>query len=58
MSEVTVTMEFDRETKRTRRYAEQSDDPVIGTLYVPKSTLAEALGDPEPRTITVTVAAP
>lgn len=55
MSAIIVVMEFDRETKRTRRYTETADEPLIGTLYVPKSTL-EQLGEPEPQKLSVTVA--
>src|SRR5215469_7817231 len=55
MSEVVVTMEFDRETLRTRRYTENTDEPLIGTLYVPKATLNK-LGSPQAEKLTVTVA--
>lgn len=55
MSAVIVVMEFDRETKRTRRYAETGDEPLIGVLYVPKSTLKK-LGEPEAQKLSVTVA--
>lgn len=42
----TINFEFDRETKGTKRYAEQTEDPrpVIGTLYVRKD-VAENLPD-------------
>lgn len=58
MSEIHVVLEFDRGTKRTRRYVEDAADPaeaLIGTLYVPKSTLRR-LGEPEPQRLSVTVA--
>jgi hypothetical protein len=55
VSAIVVVMEFDRETKRTRRYIETAEEPLIGTLYVPKSTL-EQLGEPEPEKLSVTIA--
>ena len=51
-------MQFDKETQRTRRYQEVTAPdlaPKIGTLYVPKTTLAE-LGDPAASQISVTIA--
>lgn len=53
-----VLMQFDKETQRTRRYQEVTAPdlaPKIGTLYVPKTTLAE-LGDPAASQISVTIA--
>jgi hypothetical protein len=52
-----LSFEQDKETKGTRRFAEQAPDgerPTIGSIYVVKSALAE-LGDPT--TVTVTVEA-
>lgn len=54
MSTVTVVVEFDRETTNTRRYIEVANEPLIGTLYVPKSTLKQ-LGDPAPEKLSVTL---
>lgn len=49
---VTVPMTVDRDTKNTRRYAADSDDAAVSTLYVNKDAFAQM-----PDTITVTVAA-
>jgi len=51
---LTVTVHKERETKRTWRYAEAGDPEqhVLGTLYVPKDTLAK-LGDPDSLTVTM-----
>ncbi len=35
--EKTVRLIYERDTKRTYRFHEESDDPVVGTLYVKKS---------------------
>lgn len=35
----TLHFKLDRETKGALRYAEQSDNPVVGTLYVRKWAL-------------------
>jgi hypothetical protein len=43
---IDVVLELEKETKRTIRYVEPGDDPRVGTIYVPKSTLAE-LGNPK-----------
>lgn len=51
-SGVKVTMVVDRDTKNTRRYAAESDDAPIDTLYVKKGAFKTM-----PDTITVTVAA-
>ena len=50
-----LTLDFivERETKRTMRFQEASEHPVIGTLYVQKGALAE-LGNPETLTVTLT----
>jgi hypothetical protein len=56
MSDGKVTVQFDkeRETKNTVRYAEAGEEGRLGTIYVPKSTLAE-IGEPD--TIRVTIEA-
>jgi hypothetical protein len=41
---IDVIMVKDKETKNKVRFAEQSDDPKIGTVYVPKEH-ADGLGD-------------
>jgi hypothetical protein len=54
---VTVTLIQDKETENTIRFQEPkspSKPALIGTLYVPKTTIAD-LGNPS--SITVTVAA-
>lgn len=32
-----LAFRFERETKRTYRFQEESEDPIVGTLYVQKS---------------------
>lgn len=46
MAQGKVTLQFkrDKDTKNKIRYAEQADEPVVGSLYVRKSD-AEKLGD-------------
>lgn len=36
-----LEFEFEKETKGTLRFKEKADEPVIGTLYVKKSSLKE-----------------
>ena len=55
---VSVTLTQDKVTKNTVRFVEAGDSPLIGTLYVPQSTLRSQFGvkgDEYPRTITVSV---
>jgi hypothetical protein len=47
---------FSNETKGTRRYSEDADDPKIGTIYLKKAFAAE-IGNPESFTVTITPAA-
>ena len=35
--ELKVAFRFERETKRTYRFMEESDEPVVGTLYIQQS---------------------
>ncbi|MFQ6128652.1 MAG: hypothetical protein ACE5QW_07100 [Thermoplasmata archaeon] len=35
--EVTLTFRYERDTKRTYRFQEESENPIVGTLYVQKS---------------------
>lgn len=56
MSDVTVTLVVDKETKNTVRYAEGGDAPRIGMLYIPKHTITE-MGSPERITLRVAAAA-
>ena len=55
---VTVTLEFEKATKNTIRFAEvlasELDAPVIGTIYVPKATLKQ-IGWAEGKPLTVTI---
>lgn len=53
---LTLTFQFERETKNTRRYSEVAEDgeAVVGTLYVQKSAL-DGLGDGD-LTVTITPA--
>jgi hypothetical protein len=41
-----ITLVREKETKSMVRFAEPHDQPVLGTIYVPKSTLAR-LGNPD-----------
>lgn len=52
-TKITVKMAKAKETKGTWMYAEDGDDPKIGTLYVKKATV-ESLGKPESIEITIT----
>jgi hypothetical protein len=55
MEKITVRFVKERETKNTVRFAEQHDDtedPVVGTLYVKKSAVAR-LGNPESLTVEI-----
>ena len=49
-----LIFKFEKETKNTVRYQEQSESVVIGPLYIQKS----ALGESHPQEITVTVGVP
>lgn len=42
----TIYFSVDRETKGTFRYAEEGDDPIVGTLYVRKPAYNK-LGGPQ-----------
>lgn len=35
--EVDLTFRYERDTKRTYRFQEESENPVVGTLYVQKN---------------------
>ena len=50
--EKTVRMVYERDTKRTYRFQEDSDDPLIGTLYVKKSAFRQ-----RPEKVEVTIKA-
>jgi hypothetical protein len=54
MEPIKVTFSLLRETPGTYRYAEEGDQPVLRTLYIPKPYLR---GQAPPRRITVTVEA-
>jgi hypothetical protein len=43
---IRVVLEREKETKRTVRYAEPGEDQLVGTLYVPKTTLDRLGGAP------------
>lgn len=54
MEPITLTFEFERETKNTNRYNEKvvgDAKPIIGSLYINRSALPE--GDVGPRTVTL-----
>lgn len=50
MATHTLTFRFDKETKGTWRLAEESDTPVVGSLYLQKDQVPE-----RPETATVTI---
>ena len=50
-----LTFKKDKETKNTVRYAEQGDEPVVGTLYLQKSAV-EKLGNPDTLKVTIEAA--
>jgi len=54
MTEKKIFIEFkvEKETKNTIRYQEDSDDPIIRTLYIQKKT-AKELGNPEKLIVTI-----
>lgn len=54
MDKVTLEFEVEKETTRTIRFDEKSVIPVIGKLYVQKSTL-EKLGWPDKLRVTIEV---
>lgn len=54
--ELTVEMEFVKDTLTTRVFKENTDGlPKLGTLYVPKATLKYELGNAAPDKIAVTI---
>jgi hypothetical protein len=50
-----VELVREKETKGTFRYAEESEHPLIGMVYIPKSTL-DQLGNPERLKVTLEAA--
>lgn len=50
---ITLTFSLERETKGTFRFAEDGDEPKVGTLYVKKSVF----GSKAPDALTVTIEA-
>ncbi len=48
--EMKATFKFERETKRTYRYLEEADAPVVGTIYIRQSAL-----DHRPNRIEITI---
>ena len=44
MPESTIKFRFERDTKNTRRFAEEGDAPLIGTLYVSRIGLRSLFG--------------
>lgn len=49
---ITINFSFERATKNTYRFHEESDNPIIGTLYVKKSAFPN--GQPSKLLITAT----
>ena len=47
-----VTFSFERDTKTTKRYSENSDEPIVGTLYLKNKAVAE-LGNPDAVRVTI-----
>ena len=52
MADITITFDFERETKNTFRFAETGDNQQVGTLYVQKSAFG---GGAAPSSVTVTI---
>ena len=52
---VELSFTKERETKNTVRFSEDSENPVVGTLYIQKSA-ANDLGNPDNLTVTITAA--
>lgn len=54
-----IEFEFEKDTKNARRFAEVTEgefaEPLIGSLYVKKSALADLNGGSLPETVTVTL---
>lgn len=48
---MTITFTYERDTKRTYRYKEDSDNPIVGTLYMSKASL----GDNPPKKLIVEI---
>ena len=59
MTDITIQLKKERETKNTIRFEEMENEegnpPLVGTLYVQKWAL-KRLGDPEMLTLTLTPA--
>ena len=51
---LTIKLVVDKETKNTIRFAEVGEEPKVGVIYIPKSTLSE-FGIDESKGITVTI---
>lgn len=54
MADLKLRFKLERETKRTKRFAEVADEgeEQVGTIYLQKTTLT-AMGDPEEIEVTV-----
>ncbi len=52
---IEITFALDRPTKNTVRYAEVSDSPIVGTLYVQKTAI-EKMGNPKSIKVTIEAA--
>ena len=55
-SGTTLTFKHEKDTKGTHRYQEDSEEPVIGTLYIRKDKMSRIAGE-LPGTLTVTIEA-
>ena len=58
MQKLELTFKFEKDTKNTRRYQEETGDnpPVIGTLYLQQWALRKLTGADLPDRLRVTVA--
>ena len=57
MQKLELTFKFEKDTKNTRRYQEETSDgpPIIGTLYLQQWALRKLTGTELPKRLSVTV---
>jgi hypothetical protein len=57
MQKLELTFKFEKDTKNTRRYQEETGDgpPIIGTLYLQQWALRKMTGTDLPERVRVTV---
>lgn len=49
---IVLAFTLEKETKNTRRYSEDGDDNVVGTIYISKRD-ANGIGNPEKISVTI-----